>query len=209
MPSLTKITLDKPQASARLTLTKGMSDLKVKLQWNAQPAQQKKGFFASLLGPSSIDLDLGIFVELANGQKAIIDPLQFAHDSRRKGSLANEPYVLHSGDDRSGGGGELILVSGANISKIKRLVIYTFIYQGAPQWRGTDAHVHIEVPGQAPIDIVMGEQTDSRGMCALASIDVANGGGSLDVRRLMTFHTGHDDCDRVYGWGFQWTAGSK
>ena len=208
MPSLAKITLDKPQATARLNLSKGLSDLKVKLQWNSQPAQ-KKGFFASFLGTPSIDLDLGIFVELANGSKSIIDPLQFAHDNSRKGSLAAAPFVLHSGDDRSGGGGETILVSGTHIGKIQRLIVYTFIYQGAAQWRATDAHVHIEVPGQSPIDIVMGDQTDSRTMCALASIEVGGGGTTLDVKRLMTFHNGHADCDGKYGWGFEWQDGSK
>jgi len=209
MPSLAKITLDKPQATARLNLSKGLSDLKVKLQWNSQPAHQKKGFFASFLGPSSIDLDLGIFVELANGTKSVIDPLQFVQDNRLKGSLAAAPFVLHSGDDRSGGGGETILVSGANIGKIQRLIVYTYIYEGAPQWRATDAHVHIEVPGQSAIDIVMGDQTDSRKMCALASIEVGGGGTTLDVKRLMTFHGGHSDCDSKYGWGFRWQDGSK
>jgi tellurite resistance protein TerA len=209
MPSLTKITLDKSNAATRLNLSKGMSDIKVKLQWNSQPAQQKKGFFASLLGSSTIDLDLGIYVELVDGKRFVIDPLQFAHDNSRKGSLSGVPFVLHSGDDRSGGGGELILVSGQNISRVKRLVVYTYIYEGAAQWRATDAHVHVEVPGQSPIDIVMGEQSDSRKMCALAQVEVGSGGGTLEVKRLMTFHTGHDDCDRAYSWGFQWSAGSK
>jgi len=210
MSNLSKITLDKPNASTRLSLSKGMSDIRVKLQWNTQPAQQKKGFFASLLGGNqNTDLDLGIFVELSDGQKFVIDPLQFAHDSSRKGALGTVPYVLHSGDDRSGGGGELILVSGGNIAQIKRLIVYTYIYEGAPQWRATDAHVHIEVPGQSPVDIVMGEQADSRMMCALAQIEVGGGGGTLDVKRLMSFHGGHNECDKMYGWGFRWQAGSK
>lgn len=169
----------------------------------------KKGFFASFLGPASIDLDLGIFAELAIGTKCVIYPLQFAHDNLGKGSPSAAPFVLHSVDDRSRGGGEAILVSGAHIGKIKRLIVYTFIYEGAPQWRATDAHVHIEVPGQFPIDIVMGDQPDSRTTCALASIEVRGGGHDSRRQAADDFHSGHADCDSKYDRGFELQGGSK
>jgi tellurite resistance protein TerA len=31
----------------------------------------------------------------------------------------------------------------------------------------------------------------------------------VDVKKLITFHLGHSDCDRAYGWGMTWKAGSK
>lgn len=209
------VVLDKSGAKARISLDKKQAvvgDIRINLRWSSAAPERKRGFFAALFGGADavrdIDLDLGVFVEAADGSKAILDPLQSPFQSGNRGSLTAYPWLLHSGDDRSGGGGEVVQVSGANIGKIRRIIVYTFIYEGAPAWRNTDARVTIDAPGCEPVDVRMGDQSDSRSFCALAALSIQNG-EHIQVERLMTFHKGHQDCDREYAWGFRWTAGSK
>lgn len=206
--NLGKITLEKPQQSTRISLTKG-GDIKVSLRWNKSPVQPKKGLFASLFssGSGEIDLDLGVCVETTDGVKRLLDPLQSGFQRGDRGSLASAPYVLHSGDDRAGGGGEVLLVSGSSFTSIRQIWVYTFIYEGVARWMETDAVVTIEAPGQATIEIPMGRQTSGEMFCALAHLTFQS--GTLDIQRLVTFHGDHESCDRQYGWGFRWSAGSK
>ena len=35
------------------------------------------------------------------------------------------------------------------------------------------------------------------------------GDNSITVKKLVTFHDGHRDCDKQYGWGFNYSPGSK
>jgi tellurite resistance protein TerA len=222
--NLNKITLDKPQAAAKLSLSKALGDIKVNLSWKSG-TPKPKGFFQSLFGggddDAEIDLDLGVFVELADGRKALLDPLQSPFKAGFRGSLSEAPFVHHSGDDRAGGGGETLMVSGKNADRISRIIVYTFIYvdrdkqvrlarQGKPmiQWSQTDAVVRLEVPGQSEVEVLMGQQGDDRTFCALAEVKFHEG-QSVEVTRLMSFHDGHEDCDRRYGWGFQWSPGQK
>ena len=53
----------------------------------------------------------------------------------------------------------------------------------------------------------MGQQTSNKRFCAIAQLDF--NGKSIDVKKLVTFHNGHSDCDKVYGWGFNYSPGSK
>ena len=54
----------------------------------------------------------------------------------------------------------------------------------------------------------MGEQNTNKKFCAIASIEIGDD-NSLEVQKLVTFHDGHSDCDRRYGWGFNYAPGSK
>ncbi|WP_302616325.1 hypothetical protein [uncultured Muribaculum sp.] len=114
------------------------------------------------------------------------------------------------GDDRGGNAesGETILVNPAGASNIRRIIVYTFIYEGAAQWAQTDAVVKVSVPGNEDIIVKMGEQSSNKRFCAIASIEIGDD-NSLEVQKLVTFHDGHSDCDRRYGWGFNYAPGSK
>ena len=92
---------------------------------------------------SAIDLDLGCFYELRDGKKMLIDGLQFSHGrggsrdkQTRQGCIHTPPYIWHQGDDRGGSSesGETILVNPAGASNIKRIIVYTFIYEGVAKW---------------------------------------------------------------------------
>lgn len=153
---------------------------------------------------SGVDLDLAAYVRLKNGDKTIIQAL-----GETFGELDYPPYVQLQGDDRTGAqaGGEWIFINGNHINEIEEIVIFTFIYEGVPNWRATDAIVKIEIPGLPEVETRMNEGNSDLGLCAIARIE--NRGGNLRIERLEEFFPGHEKMDQAYGWGFRWKAGSK
>ncbi len=70
--NLDKITLEKQGDSHKIDLSKG-SDTQKEIIINLNWSQEKRGFWGSLLGSSSeIDLDLGCYYELKDGQKQLL-----------------------------------------------------------------------------------------------------------------------------------------
>jgi len=203
-----KITLEKTSGPAKINLNK-QGEIKVTLRWNKTPGGRSKGFWSNLLGSGEkeIDLDLGACVEISDGQKFLLDPLQQSFQRGNRGSLTSPPYLVHSGDDRAGGGGEVIRISGTSSSQVRQIWLYAFIYEGVARWSETDAVVLIEAPGQPTVEIPMGQQSSNQNFCALGHLVFT--AGSLEVTRLVTFHGGHSDCDDTYRWGFRWRGGSK
>ncbi len=191
--------------------TKGESgELLINLNWNQEPQGEKpKGFFGKLLGSGgqAIDLDLGCLFEMSDGTKAAIQPLN--KGLLKQGSFNEPPYIYHTGDDRTGAfsEGETMKVNLAHLRDLKRLLVFTYIYEGAPNWAATDGVVTVKVPGQPVIEVKMGAQNDPRGFCAIAMLEFE--GTDVKVTKLVSFHDGHRDCDKTYEWGLQWTAGGK
>jgi tellurite resistance protein TerA len=217
--NLNKITLEKQGDSHKIDLTKqgenSSKEIIINLNWTQETV--KKGFWANLLGGnSSVDLDLGCFYELNNANKMVIDGLQFSQGqggarnvATKQGRYTGTPWIWHTGDDRSGAGnGENILVNPQGLSDLKRIIVYCFIYEGVAKWAETNAVVTIKVPENPDIIVEMGKQYSSQKFCAIAEILFDNT-NSMTVRKLVTFHNGHADCDKAYHWGLQWHAGSK
>lgn len=159
-----------------------------------------------------VDLDLGCYYELRNGERNLIDALQFGDGNggpkdvvSRQGCYTNPPYIWHTGDDRGEGNSstETIIVNAKGIQYIRRIVAYTYIYEGAAQWNLTDAVVNVSVPGQQTVSVKMGEVNDKRRFCAVAQIDF-DIDNSITVKRLVSFHNTHSDADLQYGWGFNY-----
>ena len=94
------------------------------------------------------------------------------------------------------------------IPSIKRIIVYTFIYEGVAKWSETNAVVKVSVPGCEDIIVQMGQQSSNKRFCAIASIEMGTD-NSMEVKKLVSFHDGHSDCDRTYGWGFNYSPGSK
>jgi tellurite resistance protein TerA len=82
------------------------------------------------------------------------------------------------------------------------------IYEGVARWSETNAVVTIKAPDNPDIVVEMGKQTDTRTFCAIADI-VFDDNRGMTIKKLVSFHSGHEDCDRAYGWGMQYSAGSK
>jgi len=197
--SLSKVTLDKTRSSISLEKTAaGFGEIKVNLNWN----KGKSGGFLSR--SKSIDLDVGCLYELQDGEKGVVQALGNCF-----GSLTREPYIQLMGDDRTGSvaGGEWLHINGAKWSEVRRILIFAFIYEGAPNWRETDGVVTIFIPGQPDIEVRLNEEGGRDGMCAIAMLENVN--GAVKVSRRVDFHRGHSAVDKAYGWGMSWRAGSK
>ncbi|OMG72299.1 TerD family protein [Burkholderia ubonensis] len=203
--SLSKVTLDKTRSSISLDKpAAGFGEIKVNLNWN-RGSSSGGGLLGGIFGKSnSVDLDVGCLFELQDGYKGVVQALGNAF-----GDLNDEPYIQLMGDDRTGSvaGGEWLHINGRQWSEIKRILVFAFIYEGAPNWKATDGVVTVFVPGQPEIEVRLNEEGGRHGMCAIALLE--NVGGAVKVNRQVDFHRGHDDMDRAYGWGMRWRAGSK
>ncbi|KVN34427.1 TerD family protein [Burkholderia ubonensis] len=203
--SLSKVTLDKTRSSISLDKpAAGFGEIKVNLNWNRGNGSGG-GLLGGLFGKgSSVDLDVGCLFELQDGYKGVVQALGNCF-----GNLNDEPYIQLMGDDRTGSvaGGEWLHINGKQWSEIKRILVFAFIYEGAPNWKATDGVVTVFVPGQPEIEVRLNEEGGRHGMCAIALLE--NVGGAVKVTRRVDFHRGHDDMDRAYGWGMRWRAGSK
>ena len=166
--------------------------------WN----QKKKGFFFK---SKPIDLDLGCLFELFDGRKGSVQALGNAF-----GSFDKPPYIILDNDDRTGASkeGENLHINGDMISNIKRILIYTFIYEGAVNWEETQGVVTIKYPEAQDIIIKLDEYNSNKGMCALALLEnVSN--QTFSVEKLIQFFHGHREMDNQFNWGLKWVAGSK
>lgn len=193
-----KVNLDKRHGHS-------LGEILINLNWN-QNTSSGQGLFGSLFGGcSGIDLDLGCLFELKNGKKGCVQAL-----GNSFGSLQNEPYISLDGDDRTGAnsGGENLRVNGNMASQIKRILVYTFIYEGAANWQQARGVVTVRSPGSQDIIVRMDEYNTSDKMCAIALIENVNG-DNFSVEKLVRFFSGHEQMDRAYGWGMRWVAGRK
>jgi tellurite resistance protein TerA len=191
--SLSKISLTKSAPKVDLTKRAGAIGLiKANLNWT-----QKTGGFLS----SKIDLDLGAYVEMNNNQRVIVQALGNNFDFA--------PYVKLLADDRTGSSsdGEWLHIDGNALADVKRIMIFTFIYEGAANWAKANASVTLHVPDMPPIETELTEAGKNTGFCAVAELQVVD--GVVKVERINRFFSGHKDCDEAFGWGFSWSRGSK
>ena len=178
-----------------------LGEILINLNWS-QPVK-KGGFFAPT--PKAIDLDLGCLFELKNGIKGSVQAL-----GNNFGSLERMPYISLDGDDRSGSSanGENLRVNGKMISQIKRILVYTFIYEGAANWREANGVVTVKCPGSQEIIVRMDEYGSSLPMCAIALLE-NNNDETFSVEKIVRFYQGHRFMDRDFGWGLNWVPGRK
>ncbi len=201
--NLNKITLEK--RGNRVSLEKrdnaGHGEILVNLNWTQPPAKQ--GFFAGLRS-NKIDLDLGCLFELKDGSKSAVQAL-----GNTFGDYRNPPYIALDADDRSGSRsqGENLRINGQHWDDIERVLVYAFIYEGAPNWAEADALITIKTPGQPEIEIRLDSHRNDLPMCAIALLE--NQGGSVQITKLVDYHRGHRDVDEAHHWGLQWQRGSK
>jgi tellurite resistance protein TerA len=207
---LGKVTLTK--SSPTVSLSKQGSStgkLHVNLNWQARPAgaEQPKGFLKRLAaaGSAGIDLDLGCLYELADGRKGVIQAL-----GNQFGRLDAPPYIFLDGDDRSGTAvdGENLYINLAHADKIRRVLVFACIYEGASAFDEAQGVVTLTPASGAPIEVKLDEAAGASRMCAVALLQ--NSGGDLSVRREVSYiHGAQDALDRAYNWGMDWTPGRK
>lgn len=191
------------------------------LRWSFIEMRERRNFLRTLFDLAvrffrkAEDLDLGIFYEMKDGTKSLIDPVQFSgrggnsDHQTKQGCLIMPPYIWHQGDDKGKNDTsvERIYINPKGLKDIKKMYVYAFIWRGVPHWFKTDAKVEIKVGGQS-CALVKLDQTDSKErFCVIAELTPQ--GNILEVKKLSTFHKNHSACDKVYNWGFRWTSGIK
>ncbi|MGN0382967.1 MAG: TerD family protein [Eubacterium sp.] len=186
------------------TSNDGLGEILVNLNWNSRPVNQ--GFLKSLFGGNNgIDLDLGCLYELKDGRKGAVQAL-----GNSFGNLSVAPFISLDGDDRSGSSaeGENLRINGNQIIQFKRILVYTFIYEGVANWQQADATVTIRYPRAEDVIVKMDTYNSSNTMCALALFENMND-ETFSVQKLVQFYQGHEAMDRAFGWGMRWTPGRK
>ncbi|WP_131748251.1 Tellurium resistance [Frankia sp. Cppng1_Ct_nod] len=209
--SLSKVTLTKSAPSVSLSKQGGGGRLHVNLNWNAQGATPSAGgaggFLKRILAGAQggIDLDLACMYELADGRKGVVQAL-----GNTFGSFDGPPYVQLDADDRTGAavGGENLFVNLAHAGEIRRLLVFSFIYSGVANFDQAGAVVTLTPARGAPIEVRLDERAGGARMCAIALL-TNQGGHDFVVSREVRYVGGHQELDRTYGWGLNWTPGRK
>ncbi|MFB4426449.1 TerD family protein [Streptomyces sp. QL37] len=210
---LTKVTLTKEAPTVSLSKQGGTSGaLRVNLNWEVR--KQFKGWGAKLgravAMHADLDLDLCALYELTDGSKGVVQALGNAF-----GSLRQPPYIHLDGDDRTGAvsSGENLTVNLDHKDRLRRVLIFVTIYEGARSFADLHATVTLQPQNGAAIDFSLDECTVPSTVCALALI--TSDGGDLTVQREARYLvpqrgvSPQRTIDAAYGWGMNWTPGRK
>lgn len=171
-------------------------------------AAQKAGLFGKLLKKatkSGVDLDVGCLYELEDGSRGCIQAF-----GEKWGDFDKPPYMRLSGDERTGdapGQDEHILVNGAHWDKIKRIVVYFYIYEGAPNWAEINPRIILDVPGEDDLIVSLSAHNDALCVCAVGGIENVRGG--IKLTNFTEYFPGHEEMDRAFGFGLEWKDGRK
>ena len=199
--NLSKVTLTKDKPSVSLAKkTAGFGQIEINLNWT-QTGGQKKGIFG--LKGKAIDLDLGCFFEMSNGQVGAVQAL-----GNTFGSYEHPPFIELAGDDRTGAvsGGEWMRINGSQWHQLRRVLVYAFIYEGVPNWAAADGVITIYIPDSGPVEVRL-DEASNLGMCAIAEIHNDNGG--IQFSREVRYFPAHPQMSEQYRYPLQWRAGRK
>jgi tellurite resistance protein TerA len=197
--------LTKAAPTVSLTKSGGAGGvLRVNLNWNARPAGGG-GLFKKT---QQLDLDLGCLWEFTDGTKGVVQALGRAFTAQPFGMT--EPIIALDGDDRSGAisGGENLSVNLAHLAKIRRILVFALIYEGAANWAAAQGVATLYPTNGQQIVVNLDDPREGARICAIAMLE--NSGNDLVVRREVNYiNGGQRALDEAYGWGMRWTAGRK
>ena len=201
-PQPKKVELRKGQKVNLIKKGSQLGEIVINLNWS-RPEQKKSGFFSRFIN-RGIDLDLACLFELQNGNIGAVQAL-----GNHFGDLNYQPYIALDGDDRTGAvdSGETIRVNGKFAEKIRRILIYTFIYEGAADWEEAKGVVTVNCPGSPELIVKMDEYGSKKRTCAIALLE--NVGGTFSVEKIVEFFDDSEQMDRAFDWGLRWTVGRK
>jgi tellurite resistance protein TerA len=205
-PPAGKVILTKAAPTVSLTKHAGATGtMRVNLNWTAR-ADNGGGFFKR--PTQAIDLDLGCLYEFTDGSKGVVQALGNAFSASPRG--VNEPVIRLDGDDRSGmnSDGENLFINLAYADQIRRIMVFAFIYEGAPNWAAANGVVTLYPAGGPQVEVRLDESREGARICGIAMLE--SSGGDLVVRREVNYiNGGQRALDTAYGWGMRWAAGRK
>ena len=193
--NLSKVTLEKRGDQQRVNLSKrGSNQVHINLNWQG-PATRK---FAQ----KPPDLDLGCMFMMQDGDSHVIQPV-----GGYFGDKNGPPYILLDKDDRSGASqdGENLTIYRPDL--IDRVMVFTFIYEGASGFSEVDARLSVTDPGGREIVINLDNPDSNRTFCSICTIE--NRQGDILITKEERYFAGHREADQHYGFGFNWRRGRK
>ena len=199
-----KVILEKGKKVSLEKKSDKLGEIVINLNWN-RGNQRKRLLSAFSKKDAAIDLDLGCLYEMKDGRKGSVQAL-----GGNFGSFESFPYISLDGDDRTGdvAGGENLRVNGAEISRFKRILVYTFIYEGIANWQDANGVATVKCPGSSELVVKLDEYNSSDIMCAIAMLENEND-STFSVEKLIKFFPGHADMDNNFNWGLRWVKGRK
>ena len=203
--SLSKVTLTKAAPTVSLTKHGAAGGvLRVNLNWTSRATG---GGLLKRREPD-IDLDLGCLYQFTDGRKGVVQAL--GNGFRVAVTGASEASIWLDGDDRSGSssGGENLFVNLAHAASIERLLVFAYIYEGAPNWAAANGVVTLFPSAGPQIEVRLDEPRAGARTCAIALL--SRTGGDLSVQREIRYIDGTQMAlDQAYGWGIRWSTGHK
>jgi len=200
--NLSKITLEKKGQSISLEKPAGgIGEILINLNWNSLPVKQTGPFRKAAAG---IDLDLACLWEFRDGAIGAVQAL-----GGHFGNFHQFPYIELDQDDRSGRSvaGETLRINGNHWHEFSRVLIFTFIYEGVPNWSHVDAVITIRSKNQPEIEVRLDSHRNDQFMCAIAMLE--NIDNQLKITKLIDYFSGHQQLDHAFGWGLNYVSGSK
>jgi len=185
----------------------GFESMMIGAEWE-EKIEEASGFIGKALGLKKerhIDLDLGCFYEMADGTRGVVQAF-----GKKHGSFKTPPYIELSEDERTGkreGYDEYIMINGVHWGEIKRMVVYLYIYEGAPSWAAINPKVILDVPGEDDLIVTLGVHDKSLPICAVGGLENLRGG--IKLTNYTEYFPGHEEMDRAFGFGLDWSDGVK
>ncbi|WP_169333762.1 TerD family protein [Nocardia higoensis] len=209
--NLSKISLTKESPSVSLTKQGATGGtMRINLNWTSQQQPQRGGLFGRKRGGGGLDLDLSCFFELADGRIGSVRALD-----RSFGALDRPPFIRLDQDDRTGSSatGENLDINLDFAGQLRRILVFTSIYEGANDFRGVQATATLYPRNCPPIEMTLDGCMDDSRDAVLAHIENIN--GELVVRREGTFirppagrpGAGIIEIAQRYNWDFGFKAG--
>ena len=187
----------------------GFKDMHVGLAWNNIIVEKADGFMGLLKKTMNkgVDLDLGCFFEMADGTRGVLQPF-----GELFGNYDEIPYIKLSGDERTGdaeGDDEYFTIKGAQWSEIKRILVYTYIYQGSNDWSQIkpELTVNLNLDGEPPLKVSPALKTNDLTVCALVTIENVKNG--IRIKTHGEYFASQAAMDRAFGFGLKWEDGAK
>jgi len=185
----------------------GFESILIGVEWDNIQVQDS-GFIGKLFKKArkiGVDLDIGCLYEMQDGTRGAIQAF-----GEKFGDFENFPYISLSGDERTGdaeGHDEYILVNGRKWNEIKRVLIYIYIYKGAPSWSKIKPQIIVDVPGENDLYVTLKAHNDALSLCAVAGLENIRGG--IRLTNYTEYFPGHLEMDRAFGYGLDWGDGKK
>jgi tellurite resistance protein TerA len=200
--------LNEPGQSIAINTAKdGFESMLIGVAWDSITVEDKSliGKLFKKTKQAAVDLDIGCLYEMQDGTRGAIQAF-----GEKFGAYSQSPFMELSGDERTGeaeGHDERIMVNGTHWNDIKRVLVYIYIYEGAPRWSEINPQIILDVPGEDDLVVTLGAHDDALALCAVGGLE--NIRGNIKLTNYTEYFPGHEEMDRAFGFGLEWGEGQK